>query len=113
VPKLAAYLTLMVLVGIIKITRTTTTIIAATTMAPLKTTTSLLLGATTTTNTCSSIGQHMILLLLLPLRFLHDETCFSVLEEARVECLGTDRLGHTIDLLNQGVVVTVETIQNI
>jgi hypothetical protein len=56
--------------------------------------TTIMTSTTTTAATMrSNIGQHMILL--------------------GVECLRADQLDHTIDLLNQGVVVGVETTQNI
>jgi hypothetical protein len=79
VPKLVVDLTLMILVGIVRVTSVSTTIMTSTT--------------TTAATMRSNIGQHMILL--------------------GVECLRADQLNHTIDLLNQGVVVGVETTQNI
>jgi hypothetical protein len=112
VPKLAADLTLMILVGIVRVTHVATTSMMTTTTVPLKTPTSMLLGATTTTTTHSSVGEHVILLLLLPPRFLHDEVHFST-KETRIERLWTDWLGHPIDLLNQRIVVCIKTIHNI
>jgi hypothetical protein len=106
VPKLVADLTLMVLVGIVRVTHAATTRMTATITVPLKTPMRLLLGDTTMH---SSVGEHVILLLLLLLRFLRDEAHFSI-KEARVECLRTDRLGRAIDLLNQGIVVCIEAI---
>jgi hypothetical protein len=97
-PKLPTHLTLMILVRIVGIARGVTTRQATPTI-PLEAATMLLL-AIVVASTCGSIGQHVVLFLLLPLGLLCRKMCFSV-EEARIECLRANDFNHAIHLLNQ------------
>jgi hypothetical protein len=72
--KLAIDVTLMVFVGVIRVTRVPTTRMTATAMVPLKAPTTLLLGSTSTR---SSVGEYAVLLLLC---LLCDEARFNIKE---------------------------------
>jgi hypothetical protein len=84
---------------------------AATTTAVAMITTVICLPVSTTATAtlCSCIGHHMV---LLPLHLLRRNSHFSV-KKPGVEGLRADRFRHPIDLLNQRIVISNKTIENI
>jgi hypothetical protein len=107
VPQFSTDITTMITVGIVGVAVVTNTPIVAwrattTTLATRETTiaitgtTILLLMATAM---CSSVGNHLILLSLVLQCLLRGKSCLSV-KEAQVKRLRTDRISHTVNLLN-------------
>jgi hypothetical protein len=99
----------MITIRIIWVTKTTIASIVETraTATPLVTTISLLLVATIDA-TCSGIYEHMILLLIYLCLLCH-QVCFSV-EEMGIESFRTDRISHSIDMLDQRVIFSIQSI---
>jgi hypothetical protein len=93
--------TAIVTVGVVVPTATPVAVIATVICLPVST--------TATTTSCSCIGHHMV---LLPLHLLRRNSRFSV-KKPGVEGLRADHFRHPIDLLNQRIVISIKTIENI
>jgi hypothetical protein len=110
-------LILIVFIWVVRVIRTTPTAIVtvgvaaatATALVVIATTICLLVSATATAISCSCIGHHMV---LLPLYLLRHNSRFSV-KKPGVDGLWADRFRHLIDLLNQRIVISIKTIENI
>jgi hypothetical protein len=93
--------TAIVTVGVASATATAVDVIATAICLPV--------SATATATSCSCIGHHMVLLLL---HLLRHNSRFSV-KKPGVEGLWADRFRHLIDLLNQRIVISIKTVENI
>jgi hypothetical protein len=108
-------LTLMVFIWVVRVTRTTPTaivtvgVVAATATALVVIATTICLPVSATATSCSCISHHMV---LLPLHLLRRNSRFSV-KKPGVEGLWADHFRHLIDLLNQRIVISIKTIENI